>query len=86
VVDTNFTKSPEFKGISDKLPMLETAEGCLQETTAIMKYLCQVAGKCLGVDAVERSLVDQWCHYVNTTMGPNLEKVHAGIFGTSEIA
>lgn len=61
--------------------MLETSEGNLYECTAIAKYLCSLAGKLLGSNAVERSQVDQWVSYVNSTMGPGIETVCNGIFG-----
>lgn len=73
-VDDEFLKTKEFKEMSstDNLPLLQTAEGCLQESSAIIKYLCSLSNKCLGTNEVERSLVDQWFAYVNTTMRANL--------------
>jgi len=41
-VDEEFKKSAEFKKLSstDQLPLLETKEGGLQESSAIAVYLC----------------------------------------------
>merc|ERR1719272_2306578 len=75
VVDQAFRKTPEFKKMNstDTFPILETAEGCVQESSAIVKYLCQLSNKGLGSTAAERSLIDQWFAYTNTTIRGNLE-------------
>jgi len=39
----------------------------------------------MGTNATERSLIDQWFAYANTTVKPNQAKVLDGIFGTAEI-
>ena len=87
VVDEAFRKTPEFKlmNSTDTFPILETAEGCLQESSAIVKYLCQLSNKGLGTNATERSLIDQWFAYTNTTIRGNLNTVLTGIFGTGEV-
>ena len=86
-VDEAFTKSADFKKMNqtDNLPVLSTAEGSLQESSAIIKYLCSLSGKMLGSNDYERSLVDQWFAYTNTTIRPTVSQVNQGIFGTSEI-
>jgi len=86
-VDEDFLKSADFKAMNstDNLPLLKTAEGSLQEASAIIKYLCSLSGKMLGSNEVERSLVDQWFAYVNTTMRGTVNQVNNGIFGTAEI-
>jgi len=86
-VEEDFMKSKEFKEMSftNNLPILQTAEGCLQEPSAIIKYLCLLNGKMLGCNDYERSLVDQWLAYVNTTMRRTIKQVNMGIFGTGEI-
>lgn len=81
-VDDAIKKTLEFP---DKLPMLETSEGNLYETTAIAKYLCALGGKLLGKNAVERSQVDQWVSYVNSTLGPGVETLSNGIFGWADV-
>jgi len=39
----------------------------------------------LGSNDYERSLVDQWFAYVNTTMRGTINQVNTGIFGTGDI-
>ena len=75
------------KAEKTRLPMLETSEGNLYESTAIAKYLCmlQADSKLLGKNAVERSQVDQWVSYVNSTMGGGVETVCNGIFGWADV-
>jgi len=80
-------KSKEFKDMNatDNLPLLKTDEGCLQESSAIIKYLCSLSGKMLGSNDYERSLVDQWFAYTNTTMRGTINQVNTGVFGTGDI-
>lgn len=66
--------------------MLETEEGVLYESTAIAKYLCAVSGKLLGSNAIERSQVDQWVAYANSTLGPTCYTVYCGVFGWQPVA
>ena len=62
--------------------VLETAEGNLNECTAIAKYLATLAGgSLLGTNAVERSQVDQWIAFANSTLVPCVTVVNSGIFG-----
>ena len=88
VVDDAMRKSADFKAknVTDKFPLLETAEGCLSESSAICVYLATLAGKNLGANAVERALVDQWISFANTSIVPTAGKVATGIFGTGEIS
>ena len=81
-VDDNAKKNLEYP---DKLPMLKTTEGNLYEATAIAKYLCSLKSKLLGSNAVERSQVDQWVSYVNSTMGPGIDTISNGIFGWEDV-
>ena len=87
VVSDDKKKSAEYKKINPRaqFPMLETEEGVLYESTAIAKYLCQVSGKLLGSNAVERSQVDQWVSYSNTTLNPTCFTVYCGIFGWNPV-
>ena len=86
-VDDDFMKKDDFtkNNQTGNLPMLSTAEGSLQESSAIIKYLCALSGKMLGENDYERSLVDQWFAYVNTTIRPTVNQINTGIFGTGEI-
>lgn len=80
-------KSEAYKKLTttDKFPLLETNEGCLHESTAIAKYFCTLAGKFLGSNAIERSQVDQWVAYANTTLLPTCYTVYKAIFGWAEV-
>merc|ERR1712070_533718 len=79
--DETFLKSAEYKkmAVTDKLPMLVTSEGSLQDPTAIAKYFCALAGnKHVGVNAVQRSQVDQWVSFNNSTLAPLANAVNRG--------
>lgn len=57
-VNDGFKGTPEFKNVAvtDKLPLLVTEEGGLQNSVAICKYFCALAGnKFLGSNAIQRS-------------------------------
>ena len=49
-VDEDFMKKDDFtkNNQTGNLPMLSTAEGSLQESSAIIKYLCSLSNKMLG--------------------------------------
>jgi len=84
IADEEFRKTPGYKALTttDKFPLLQTAEGTLHESTAIAKYFCTLAGgKFLGSTPVERSQVDQWIAWNNTTLFPQAYLYVAGIFG-----
>lgn len=87
VVDDAMRKSADFKAknITGKFPMLETSEGVLFESTAICTYLATLSGKFLGGSAIERTYVDQWISFSNTTIVPTVTKVNTGIFNTAPI-
>jgi elongation factor 1-gamma len=88
VVDDAFRKSAEWKDMmtTDTFPLLKTDEGCLQQSSAICTYLAQLAGgKMLGSNAVERSQVDQWISFANSTIDPTATTVSNGIFGWEDV-
>jgi len=71
---------------TDTFPLLKTSEGCLQQSSAISVYLATLAGgKMLGSNAVERSQVDQWVSFANSTINPCATIVSQGIFGECEV-
>jgi glutathione S-transferase len=80
-------KSDAYKKLTttDKFPLLETEEGCMHESTAICKYLCNLAGKFFGNNAVERSQVDQWIAWSNTTLMTACYPVYRATFGWGEV-
>jgi len=88
VADDEFRKTPGYKALTttDKFPLLQTAEGCLHESTAIAKYFCTLAGgKFLGSNAVERSQVDQWLAWNNTGLIPHFVPAVYSIFGWAPV-
>ena len=88
VCDAEYRKTPAYKQITttDKFPLLHTEHGMLHESSAIAKYFCTLAGgKFLGSNATERSQVDQWISFNNTTIWPCALTVYQGIFGWGEI-
>lgn len=81
IVDDAMKKTLAAKNTTGLYPMLETSEGCLNESFAIAKYFCALAGgKFLGATNVEKALVDQWIAFVNTTLSPITKTIRAGIF------
>jgi len=67
-------------------PLLRTSEGCLHESVAVCKYFCALSNnKLLGSNAIERSQVDQWISFNNTTLVPYLNNIEQAIFGTGNV-
>ena len=63
-------------------PVLETAEGAIAGFGAAARYISALGGgKLLGASAINKSHVDQWLAWSNTTLAPTVETVSAGIFG-----
>ena len=85
--DEAFFNSEEYKKMNTTktFPILETEEVCLQEPSAIIKYLCSLNKKLLGSSKFERAVVEQWLAYVETNMRGTINKVNTGILGTGEI-
>ena len=89
IADAEFRKTPGYKALTttDKFPMLQTEHGCLHESSAISKYFCSLAGnKHLGTNSVERSQVDQWISFSNTSIFPSVIKVAMAIFGWGPVS
>jgi glutathione S-transferase len=51
------------KNMTGKFPLLETPEGCLNESVAIAKFLAHGHPTLLGADEWQRAKVDQWCQW-----------------------
>lgn len=86
VIDEERRNSKEYKAINMtmKFPMLETPEGNLNETIAIIKYLAH-GHAVLGANAVEAAKVDQWMYWAMTSALPaQMPAIHA-IHGWGEI-
>ena len=54
-----------------KVPTLETPEGCIYESNAILRYLARKAGKFYGKTPAETASIDQWLEFYNTQLAPN---------------
>ena len=77
--------SAEYKNINmtGKFPLLQTPEGCLNESVAIAKFLAH-GTDLLGADEWQRAKVDQWCQWQIGNVMPSLYPVMKAIFGWSE--
>jgi len=64
-----------------KAPSLETPEGNLFETTAIVTYAARTAGKLLGDSPIEQALVDQWLAYVDSELSGLVGALVGQIYG-----
>jgi len=86
IVDDAMKKTLAAKNTTGLYPMLETSEGCINESFAIAKYFCTLAGgKFLGSNNVEKALVDQWIAFVNTSLTSIVKVIRAGIFQNESI-
>ena len=76
-------KSPEYlkKHPWGKIPTLETPEGCIFESHAIMRYIARKAGKMYGTNAASTATIDQWLEFITTQVNPNVSRVHYAILG-----
>jgi len=62
--------------------VLETAEGDVSSTNAVVKYVSALgAGKLLGASNIAKAQVDQWLAWRETTIAPTWKVVSAGVFG-----
>jgi len=89
-LDDDYKKTEEYTDMlagKKTAPLLKTSEGCLHESVAVCKYFCALANnKLLSGNAVERSQVDQWISFNNTTLVPYLSKIESAIFGTGDVS
>jgi len=76
-------KSPEYlkKHPLGKVPTLETPEGCIFESAAILRYLARRAGKFYGNSPAETANIDQWLEFINTQVSPNNMRTIYGSLG-----
>jgi len=65
-------KSPEHlkRHPLGKVPVLETPEGCIYESLAIVRYLARKAGKLYGSTPAETAQIDQWLEFNNSQVQP----------------
>lgn len=76
-------KSAEYlkKHPLGKVPTLETPEGCIYESNAIMRYLARKVGKFYGNTPAETATIDQWLEFYNTQLSANHPRVLYGTLG-----
>jgi len=76
-------KSEEYlkKHPLGKVPTLETPEGCIYESGAILRYLARKAGKFYGKTPAETATIDQWLEFYNTQLAANHPRVLYGTLG-----
>lgn len=53
---------------SARVPTLETADGALAETHAILRHAARTSGKLYGANAFQSAQVDQWLDWVNAEL------------------
>eukprot|EP00178_Gracilaria_changii_P012592 TRINITY_DN3563_c0_g1_i1.p1 TRINITY_DN3563_c0_g1~~TRINITY_DN3563_c0_g1_i1.p1 ORF type:complete len:160 (-),score=22.21 TRINITY_DN3563_c0_g1_i1:659-1138(-) len=77
------TKTPEHlkRHPLGKIPVLETPEGCIFESHAIIRYLARKAGKLYGNTAGETAQIDQWLEFSHTQLYPYLRTIVMAVFG-----
>lgn len=72
-------KTPEFlaKNPTGKVPVLETPEGCLFESSAILRYVAGLRPDrgLLGGSYYETALVNQWIDFVGNELVPQSQNV-----------
>lgn len=76
-------KSEEFLKINPngKVPTLETEDGPIFETHAILRYAARRGGKGYGATPYENAQVDQWLDWVNCELQPLAPQFLYQIFG-----
>lgn len=81
--DYSETKTPEFKARNPlgKVPALETPEGNVYETAAILRHIARLSGKLYGESLFQSALVDQYLDVNNTELFPALLTLVLPYFG-----
>jgi elongation factor 1-gamma len=76
-------KSPEHlkRHPLGKVPVLETPEGHIYESLAIVRYLARKAGKMYGSTPAETAQIDQWLEFNNSQLQPYLAAIVYVVFG-----
>ena len=66
-------KSPEYlkEYPLEKVPTLETSEGCIFKSMAILRYLARTVGKYYGNSPAETAIIDQWLEFTNIRFNPH---------------
>jgi elongation factor 1-gamma len=69
-----------------KVPTLETPEGCIYESHAILRFLAIKAGKFYGSTAAETATIDQWLEFYNTQLSAHHPRVLYGTLGYTAVS
>lgn len=67
-----------------KVPVLETPEGFIYESLAIVRYLARRAGKHYESTAAETAQIDQWLEFNNTQLQPFIAALAYVLFGYAQ--
>ena len=73
------------KNPQGKVPTLETPEGCIFESCAIMRYLARKGGKLYGNSPAETAIIDQWLEFHNTQVAPLNGNTIYAVFGYTSV-
>jgi len=70
----------------NKIPVIETSEGRIFETHAILRYIARISNNktLYGGDSFEQANVDQWLDYINSEVLPPLSVLFKQTFGYVE--
>lgn len=88
VVDHTKTKEPEFlkKNPNGKIPVLETKEGAIYESNAILRHIGRL-GKSKGLyghNEHHEALVDQWLDWTSLELEPPIVQLALPVLGWTE--
>jgi len=88
VVDHTKIKDPEFlkKNPNGKIPVLETKEGALFESNAILRHIGRLGRSkgLYGANEHQESLVDQWLDWASLEFEPPIVQKILPVFGWTE--
>lgn len=81
--DVKQRHSKEFKAMNPKgtTPVLQTEEGVIYESTAIMRYAARCPESLYGVSNFTQSQVDQWVSNISSTLSPALSSTYNTLLG-----
>jgi glutathione S-transferase len=86
VADEAIRTSKEWKqkNAGDKLPMLETEDGCFTDTVAILKHLARLdvyQQNLLGESVLAQAQVQQWISLTKSQINPCVSIIAQATFG-----
>jgi elongation factor 1-gamma len=83
VINIGDTKNPDFlkKNPLGQVPVLETPEGPIYQTNAIIRHLARLSKGLYGSNNVETSHIDQWLDFLNCDILPAIYIVSGSVIG-----